>query len=227
MLISAGALVSLPELLPTGRPGPPPQPASSDWAEYAPAETGEQMRALPRAVPERIQISAIKVDAPVVRVGRGRDGELVVPPLSRAGEAGWYRNGPAPGQKGPAVIVGHVDSKSGPGVFYRLGGLKPGMDVRIVRSDGTAPVFRVRRIQRVPKKDFPTDGVYGPTNGPALRLITCGGRFDAARGHYTDNVIVYASPVIGRWPAGPLRRPSRVTPSDDVHRVTATGAPRG
>lgn len=209
ILVVAGAIMCGTSLLRVDRPGPPPQPVASAWVDHPPAETIKQASALSRSVPERIKIPAIKVDAPVITVGLEANGELQVPPLNRVDQAGWYDKGPTPGEEGPAVIVGHVDSKSGPGVFYRLGGIKPGSDVQIVRKDGTAPVFRVRNIQRVPKDKFPTESVYGPAHNPVLRLITCGGKFDAASGHYLDNIIVYASPLADSWPAGRARNVSR------------------
>ncbi|HEX6468381.1 MAG TPA: class F sortase [Streptosporangiaceae bacterium] len=199
-LVSAGAVVFFTEVPRFGRPGPPPQPASSELVENPPAGSAQRVGALPASVPERIRIPAIKVNAPIITVGLEPDGQLEVPPLTRVDEAGWYKDGPTPGEAGPSVIVGHVDSKSGPGVFYRLGALKPGQNVQIIRKDGTTPLFRVSRIQRVPKDAFPTRSVYGPADGPALRLITCGGKFDAASGHYLDNIIVYASPATGSWP---------------------------
>jgi sortase (surface protein transpeptidase) len=207
-LVSAGTVICFTELPQLSRPGPPPQPASSELAELPPAGTAQRVRALPPSVPQRIRIPAIHVNAPVITVGLDRDGRLQVPPLTRVGEAGWYKGGPTPGEDGPSVIVGHVDSKSGPGVFYRLGALKPGKVVQIIRKDGTKPLFRVRRIQRVPKNAFPTGSVYGPADGPALRLITCGGKFDAASGHYLDNIIIYASPAGDSWPAAKAHKAS-------------------
>ena len=152
------------------------------------------MRARARvARPLRIRIPAIGVDARVVRVGLDGGGALEVP--SGWGDAGWYVHGPRPGEPGPAVIVGHVDSASGPAVFYRLGALHPGAAIHVMRRDGSAASFRVRRVERWPKDGFPTRRVYGATRGPALRLITCGGSFDRSTGHYLDNTIVFAAPA--------------------------------
>ncbi len=107
--------------------------------------------------------------------------------------AGWYSGGTVPGDPGPAVIAGHVDSMSGPAVFYGLKQLKVGSVVAVTRSDGRTVRFRVDGVDQYPKDDFPTDAVYGPTPDPSLRLITCGGTFDYARHHYRDNVVAYAS----------------------------------
>jgi len=110
------------------------------------------------------------------------------------GTAGWFAEGPRPGQPGPAVILGHVDSKAGPGVFYRLAQLPVGADIFVERADGSTIEFRVRSTQHALKAAFPTELVYAPTLEPSLRLVTCGGVFDRAKGSYLDNVIVYADP---------------------------------
>jgi hypothetical protein len=145
------------------------------------------------APPVRIQIPAIGVSAKVIALGLNRNGTIQTP--KAWDEAGWYKPGPEPGERGPAVVVGHVDSKSGPAVFYRLRALRRGDMIRIARRDGTAVRFRVQRTERWPKSDFPTRRVYGPSRGAALRLVTCGGNFNASTGHYVDNAIVYASRI--------------------------------
>jgi LPXTG-site transpeptidase (sortase) family protein len=112
-----------------------------------------------------------------------------VPSLSQAQLAGWYSKGPTPGERGPAVIVGHVDTKKGPAVFYGLGRLKPGDMVDVTRKDGKVAAFAVDSVEHVPKAHFPTQRVYGEVGFAGIRLITCGGDF---KGHsYTDNTIVY------------------------------------
>jgi hypothetical protein len=147
-----------------------------------------------RAAPPRwIRIPAIGVSASVVALGLNADRTLEVPRWWA--DAGWYTGGPKPGERGPAVIAGHVDSTSGPAVFYRLGELRRGALVRIRRSDHSSVRFRVEGVERWPKDRFPTRRVYGRTARSTLRLITCGGAFDKATGHYLDNVIVYATRV--------------------------------
>ena len=106
--------------------------------------------------------------------------------------AGWYRQGPAPGDPGPAVLTGHVDSVAGPAVFFRLRDIAVGDPVLVDRADGTTVRFTVTRVARYPKGAFPAAEVYGPTPDAELRLITCGGVFDRATGSYADNVIVFA-----------------------------------
>jgi LPXTG-site transpeptidase (sortase) family protein len=109
--------------------------------------------------------------------------------------AGWFVHGALPGEPGPAVIAGHVDSRTGPAVFSRLDRLVPGDRVEVGRSDGQVFAYRVTTVETVPKDAFPTARVYGPTPGPELRLITCGGVFDRHSSHYRDNVIVTAIPA--------------------------------
>jgi hypothetical protein len=143
--------------------------------------------------PVRVAIPGIGVDAPVVPLGLGPGGELVPP--TGVVETGWWQAGPEPGEPGPAVIAGHVDSRRGPAVFHRLRELVPGDRVEVIRADGSGVAFAVERIERHPKQAFPTDAVYGATDGPTLRLVTCGGAFDHSTGHYVDNVIVFARRV--------------------------------
>jgi hypothetical protein len=120
-----------------------------------------------------------------------RNGKLEAP--TDFAKAGWYAAGPTPGEFGPAVIGAHVDSKSGPAVFYRLGSLKKGAEVSVLRRDGSTARFVVDRVARYSKADFPTATVYGDTKGRAeLRLITCGGAFDQSTGHYVDNIVAFA-----------------------------------
>jgi Sortase domain len=144
------------------------------------------------AEPIRLRIAAGGVDTLLQQLGRAPDGSIQVP--TNFALAGWFAEGVRPGQPGPAVILGHVDSRSGPAVFYRLARLAVGADVLVDRADGSTIGFRVSRVLRVPKADFPVDLVYAPTLEPSLRLVTCGGSFDRARRSYVDNVIVYADP---------------------------------
>jgi sortase (surface protein transpeptidase) len=141
------------------------------------------------APPTRLRIPAIGVDAPLEPLGLDASGMLDAPKDFR--DAGWYADGTLPGEVGPAVIAGHVDSKDGPAVFFRLGQLHASDLVEVARA-GTWVRFRVVAVDRYPKDRFPTDRVYGPTPDPQLRLITCSGRFDPGRGTYLDNTVVYA-----------------------------------
>lgn len=145
-----------------------------------------------RSIPVRIRIPAIGVDAAVAEVGKNPDGSIQVPPLAVHNLAAWYRYGPTPGQRGAAVIVGHVDSYTAPSVFYSLKYLRAGEKIYIALADGRQAVFSVDQLQDAAKTHFPTRSVYGALPYPGLRLITCGGSFDTATGHYLDNIIVYA-----------------------------------
>jgi LPXTG-site transpeptidase (sortase) family protein len=182
--------------------GPPAQAG----ARYIPASIttvaprlvhDPRAKPLARSAPVRIRIPGIGVDAPVMKVGRDADGTVQVPPLADHNLTGWYRYGPAPGQRGPAVILGHVDSTAGISVFYYLKNLHAGDKVYVTLADGKVAAFAVDGLQRVAKDAFPTASVYGKSGYPSLRLITCGGPFDKATGHYADNVIVYAHLVTG------------------------------
>ena len=132
-------------------------------------------------------------------VGLNPDGTIQVPPLNDpplTNEAAWYKYSPTPGQPGPSVIEGHVDSaEAGPSVFYRLGALKPGDLVDVTLADRQVAVFKITAVRLYPKSHFPTSTVYGFTSYAALRLITCGGSFDGQSGHYTANVVAFASLV--------------------------------
>jgi sortase (surface protein transpeptidase) len=147
-------------------------------------------RRLPLSPPVRVEIPAIGVSSPLVRLGLNRDGTMQVPGDFQV--AGWFTGGPQPGQLGPAVIAGHVDSRTGPAVFYRLRDLRPGDQVRVARADHRVVRFQVESLASYPKQALPDEAVYGATTAPALRLITCAGTFDRSRHSYRDNLVVSA-----------------------------------
>lgn len=140
--------------------------------------------------PVRIRIPAIEVDAPVDPLTVDENGVLPAPDSYDG--AGWWRDGPEPGERGAAVIAGHVDSKEGPAVFFRLPDLGEGDKIFVDRADGTTAAFVTQRVERHAKDSFPTDAVYGRAPDSRLRLITCGGEFDRADRSYRENVIVFA-----------------------------------
>jgi sortase (surface protein transpeptidase) len=156
----------------------------------SPASTARVAVPEPEAPPAQLSIPAIGVQTPLTPLGLGSDGTLQVP--SDPSVAGWYALGPRPGEPGASVIAGHVDSWERPAVFYRLGELSPGNLVRIALTDGTLVRFRVYAVREFAKAAFPSSLVYGPTQVPELRLITCGGPWDTQTGHYLDNVVVFA-----------------------------------
>jgi LPXTG-site transpeptidase (sortase) family protein len=139
--------------------------------------------------PTRVRIPSIGVDSPLEALGLDSAGALQ-PPVD-FNRAGWYADGTVPGDVGPAVIAGHVDSRKGPAVFFRLYRLRPGDLVQVRRGDRWLG-FRVVSTARYAKDRFPTSDVYGPTPDPQLRLITCGGVFNASRRSYVDNVVISA-----------------------------------
>jgi sortase (surface protein transpeptidase) len=171
---------------PLGKPAFVPVPAGRQAPVPLPSE-----RQVAR--PVALVIPAIGVSAPLVRLGLTATGALQVP--STTSVAGWYTGSARPGAIGSAVIAGHIDSLSGPGVFFRLRVLRPGNRVYVRRANGSVAVFEVTAVHSYLKTRFPTDAVYGPEPDAQLRLITCGGTFDYATGHYLSNVIVYATLV--------------------------------
>ncbi len=136
----------------------------------------------------RVIIQAVEIDAVLMEVGLLEEGVAEVPPF---GKAAWYKLGPAPGANGPAVLLGHVDSKKGPDVFYRLRDVKPGDMVFVYGEDGDVAIFSVDGKEQVLKTDLPTERIWNGSQQPLIRLITCGGEFDRSTGHYLSNLIVY------------------------------------
>ena len=145
--------------------------------------------------PKRLTIRSIKVEAPILQVGLAKDGSVDVPPVKRHNEAGWFGQGPTPGQFGPALIVGHADTSSGPSVFVNLGKLKPGQKIEVLRQDDSVAVFQINSVERFSKEKLPVKRVYGDYSRPSLRLMTCGGKWLGGRQGYRDNVVVFASLV--------------------------------
>jgi LPXTG-site transpeptidase (sortase) family protein len=141
-------------------------------------------------LPVALTIPAIGVQTSLVHLGLTAAGALQVPPSTAV--AGWYTGSPRPGAIGSSVIAGHIDSYTGPGVFFHLSQLRPGDRVYVRRADGTLAAFRVTAVQSYAKNQFPTQAVYGPTPDAELRLITCGGTFDSQTGSYLSNTVVYA-----------------------------------
>lgn len=150
---------------------------------------------LPRSKPVTLDIPAIDVHSVIRDVGVTAEGTLETPqPGPHYNDAAWYRHSPTPGEIGPAILLGHVDSASeGPSVFFRLGELRRGDRISVTRADGSVASFIVDEVRRYPKDAFPTDLVYGDIDHAGLRILTCGGPFDEVAGHYLDNIVVFAS----------------------------------
>ena len=172
----------------------PPAPS----AAVAAADDGAEAGATPLSLdgdqePATLRIPAIDVEAEVIGLGLTEDGALEVPRGEVYDLPGWYVHGPRPGELGPAVIGGHVDSRTGPSVFHRLGALEPGDEIEVAYDEGVVARFVVDRAESHPKEAFPFDDVFGDTTAPELRLITCGGAFDHGSRSYDDNLVVYAT----------------------------------
>ncbi|MEU3274360.1 class F sortase [Saccharomonospora sp. NPDC006951] len=153
-------------------------------------QNGDQGHRTARS-PDRIEIPGIGAESSLIPLGLEKDGTIEVPPVDDAMQAGWYELGPAAGETGPFVVLGHIDSHTDPGIFLRLHELGEGDLVRVYRVDKSVVTYVVDRTQKVGKDRFPTEAVYGNTTGPEIRLITCGGAFDRKRGSYEENLIVY------------------------------------
>jgi sortase (surface protein transpeptidase) len=172
---------------------PPPAAAAPAATAMAPGPlAGAIVKPITRTIPDRVVIPAIGVDAVVKPTGTDATGALAMPPLTAQNLAVWWDGGAAPGQDGPAVIAGHVDSAAAPLVFWRLREIHLGDKITV---DPAGVTFTVTRVTQVDKSSFPTSEVYGATKDPELRLVTCGGTFDTATGHYLSNIIVYAHEV--------------------------------
>jgi Sortase domain len=189
-------LVAVAGLMLVTRPDPVSLPAfaGSPASAAAPADAP--------IVPARVQVPSIGADSSLIGLGRDGAGGWAVPPVEQPGQASWYDEGPVPGQPGPAVILGHVSGTPAgarspvPGVFARLDRIELGAEVIVSGTDGRTVRFRVTRVERPLKSAFPTDRVLGPTSGPELRLITCGGtlrHLSDGRRSFDGSVIVYAA----------------------------------
>jgi hypothetical protein len=168
-----------------------PQPSASAAGSTSSSRHGQS---LPRSRPVRVDIPAIGVRSQLLDLGLNSDGTIEVPSLAaNADEAAWYKYSATPGEIGSSVIEGHVDSLAGPAVFFRLGALHPGDTIDVTLADGVTAIFRVTGVRDYPKDQFPGRLIYGSADYPALRLITCGGAFDSATGHYLSSTVVFAS----------------------------------
>ncbi len=192
--------VSSPSAGPAGSPAASSSASTGSPLAGSPAPTVKAKPVkgplLSRSVPVALEIPQLDVRSDLLQLGLNPDQTVEVPPLAKDSRAGWYKYSPTPGQLGPSVILGHVDSaKYGPGVFFKLGALRPGTTLSVTRSDRTTAVFRVDRVVSYPKDSFPTLEVYGNTDSAQLRLITCGGKFDLSSHNYESNIVAFATLV--------------------------------
>jgi Sortase domain len=155
---------------------------------------------VPRSGPEKLEIPAIGVNIVVGRLGLQPDGEVEVPTTTHT--VGWFVNGVTPGQIGSAVILGHVDSYLGPGIFFELKTLKANDMISVTLADGAVTRFRVNKVVQYAKTDFPDQLVFGSHGTRSLQLVTCGGPFDPSTGHYLANIVVFSRLVSVSRPTG-------------------------
>lgn len=203
MALVAGAVVLVVALhAQTSAPAPQaagtidPATASPSAKSSPPSGSTAQKAAPPLGAsqPQSIEIPSIGLRSKVNPIGLADDGSIAVPkPGPALNQAAWFQNSPTPGQPGPSVIEGHVDSESGPSVFFDLGKVKPGQRILVTRADGTRVTFTVDAVRNYLKSKFPTRVVYGAKDlsTPALRLITCS-QFDPSTRHHVGNEVVFA-----------------------------------
>lgn len=186
------ALICVPVLAPMHVLDLPAEPAAPVVPLASVARVVSVDQPAPAARPVGLAVPAIGLALPtLVDLGLDADGRLQAP--EDFSQVGWWSGGTAPGDAGPAVLVGHVDSWQGPAVFFRVRDLRPGDEITVPRADGTAVTFVVDAVEQYAKDAFPADRVYAPTADAQLRLITCGGTFDRSARSYLDNIVVYAS----------------------------------
>ncbi|MFE6685697.1 class F sortase [Streptomyces sp. NPDC057743] len=170
---------------------PQSRPAVAASAHHRAAAPHSDL-ALSRSAPKRLTIPELGVDAPFTRLTLGPTGQLNPPPANDKNLVGWYQDGAAPGERGAAIVAGHVDTKTGPAVFLQLEILKPGATVEITREDGIVATFKIDSVETFSKANFPNDRVYADTPDAQLRLITCGGSYDRKAKDYVANVVAFA-----------------------------------
>ncbi|GIH06802.1 class F sortase [Rhizocola hellebori] len=185
--------------------GPPPLPAPVITAESPQAQPVRMIQTLPRSLPYKIVVKKISLWALVEQLGMRNDTRLETPPYDKANKAFWYRNSSTPGEPGPAVFLGHVDSKDKIAAFFYLSRIRPGNQIEVIREDRSTAIFEVSSVEQFSKSNFPTERVYGYTEEPTLRLVTCGGKYDTKTQSYVDNIVVFAT-MVSSLPSPPVKR---------------------
>ncbi|MEU3463922.1 class F sortase [Streptomyces sp. NPDC006733] len=170
----------------------PPAPAAAARATAPAAAPPAGAAPLPASRPTLLTIPGIGVSAPFTPLHIGKSGKLDPPPADNSNLVGWYEDGPSPGESGNSIVAGHVDTRTGPAVFFLLDMVKPGSTAEITRADGTVAKFKVDSVEVFSKDHFPDERVYADTPNAQLRIITCGGAYDQTKKDYTDNVVVFA-----------------------------------
>ncbi|MEV5175497.1 class F sortase [Streptomyces flaveolus] len=169
-------------------------PPAADSRQSDSRQSGSRQSddALPRSAPTRLRVPKISVDAPFTTLELGDTGQLQPPPAADTNLVGWYADGAAPGERGTAIIAGHVDTATSPAVFAHLDELEPGDRFSVERVDGRTADFVVDSAETFAKDDFPSKRVYADASRPEVRLITCAGDYDRTVRDYTDNLVVFA-----------------------------------
>ncbi|MFD4261030.1 class F sortase [Streptomyces sp. NPDC058534] len=174
------------------QPGTSAPPRTGPSSTGSPSATGPTGPVLPRSKPVRLLIPEISVDAPFTDLAINEDGQLQPPPAADTNLVGWYAKGVSPGERGTSIIAGHVDTKTSAAVFARLGELDEGDVFHVRRADGRKASFEVHGLETFAKDEFPSKRVYGDTDRPEVRLITCAGAYDRKAKDYTENLVVFA-----------------------------------
>ena len=164
----------------------PPVPAEIERSK----PTTLAPKTLPKSDPIQLKIPDIAIDINLITVGKNPDNTLEVPKDAQV--PAWYRLSPTPGELGPSIIVGHVDSPRGPAIFWKLNQLKTDQIIEVTRSDNSSARFRVTEVKQFEQNAFPTEEVYGTIRHAGLRLITCGGVFNRTTQSYSHNTVVFA-----------------------------------
>ncbi|MFF7186977.1 class F sortase [Streptomyces sp. NPDC008222] len=239
--VALGGLLIHHSMTPPSDPKPPtppaaalqpaagPPPAALPPVQAAPRTTGPSLlQAPPRSAPERLVIPQIGVDAPFTDLSLDASGHLKPPPAADRNLAGWYKDGVSPGERGTAIVAGHVDTTTGPAVFVFLRFLRPGNTIDITRADGTTARFQVDSVETFSKAHFPDKRVYANAPSPQLRLITCGGSYNRTAHEYLANTVVFAhlstlvrfqstatptAPTAHPAPTAPATHPAPVVPT--------------
>jgi hypothetical protein len=185
--------------------GPPPLPAPVLTAASGSAQPVRLTQTMPRSLPYKIVVKKISLWALVESIGIRNDARIETPPYDKADKAFWYRNSSTPGEPGPAVFLGHVDSKEKIAAFFYVSKIRPGNQIEVVRQDRSTAVFEVTSVEQFAKNSFPTARVYGYTEEPTLRLVTCGGKYDTKTQSYMDNIVVFAT-MVGSLPSPAIKR---------------------
>jgi|GEM_PF-4003016 len=204
---------------------PPPAPpaavqaAAPGHADAAPSpeSTGEPVPGWPRSRPMHLSAPRVGIETELIELRLQPDGTVEVPPDGSNSPAGWYADGVSPGESGSAVFIGHLDAPDANAVFFNLGAMRPGDRIWVTRADHSTLQFVVQAVGSYPREEFPTTAVYGPSNTPVLRLVTCGGVFLRGWG-YTRNVVVFADLDPASLPATPA-----VAPPAEPTEPTAAG----